>query len=127
MAAKNLWSGLNKLDHYNMNNPKNMSFHEATVVRFLRRDSVLELELEDVLVGDLKLRVILSVSPVFSVETDSVSSNIQLMEADDGEVLTLEFSNHNMLLIVEWNDFSLKKSFTRSYQVVGGGISVSVI
>lgn len=110
-----------------MNTPKNMSFHEATVVRFFRSDSVLELELEDVLVGGFKSRVILSVSPVFSVEIDGVSSDIHLMEADDGEVLTLELSANSLSLIVEWNDFSLGQSFTRSYQVVGGSIAVAVI
>ena len=110
-----------------MSAPKQMGFHEATVVRFCKYDAVLELELEDVLVDGQKARVVLKVLPVSSVMIDGELSNAPLMAADDGEILTLEMSENALSLIIEWNDFSRRKSFTKSYRVLGGEISVSVI
>lgn len=110
-----------------MNAPKQMGFHEATVVRFCAHDAVLELILDDVLVGGEKSQVAVIVSPVSSVTIDGEQSNAPLMEADDGEVLTLEISESVLSLIIEWNDFSCKKSFTKSYRVVGGEVSITVI
>jgi len=110
-----------------MSNAQQMGFHEATVVRFYRYDAAIELELEDVLVDGEKSRVVLTVSPASSVMVDGDLSNAPLMAADDGEILTLEISGDVLSLIIEWNDFSRRKSFTKSYRVSGGEIAVSVI
>lgn len=112
-----------------MSTPKQMGFHEATVVRFCRYDAVLEIELEDVLVDGQKSRVTLMVSPVSSVLIDGELSNVNvpLMEANDGEILTVDMSENALSLIIEWNDFSRGKAFTKSYRVSGGKVSVSVI
>lgn len=110
-----------------MSAPKQMGFHEATVIRFCRYDAVLELELEDVLVDGQKSRVALMVSHVSRVMIDGELSNAPLMAANDGEVLTLEISENSLSLIVEWNDFRHRKSFTKSYKVSGGKVCISVI
>lgn len=102
-------------------------FHESTVVRFCRYDSTLELTVEDVFVDGKKSQVTLMVSPVSSVMVDGERSDAPLMEASDGEILVLEISENSFSLIVEWNDFSRKKSFIKSYIVHGGKVSVSVI
>jgi hypothetical protein len=103
-----------------------MIFHEATVVGFCRHDAVFELELEDVLVEQKKSRVLLMVQPVLGVTIDGEPSNDLLMEADDGEILTLELSDDFLSMVIEWNDFSHKKSVTKSYHVFGGKTSISI-
>lgn len=110
-----------------MSASKQMGFHEATVVRFCRYDAVVELELEDVLVDGQKSQVTLMVSQVSSVMIDGDLSNAPLMDADDGEILTLEMSGNTLSLIIEWRDFSRRKSFTKSYRVLGDKVSVSMI
>lgn len=109
-----------------MINSRSISFHEATVVRFCRCGDALELELEDVLVAGVKSRAVLKISPVVCVRVDGMLPTQQLMELDDGEVLSLETSEDGVLVIIEWNDFSQKKSVTRSYQISGSNISISV-
>lgn len=110
-----------------MNAPQQIGFHEATVVRFCRYDTNLQLELEDVLVGGRKSRVVLTVSPVLKVMVDAKLSNSPLMEADDGEILTLEMSENTLSLIIEWNDFLHGRSFTKSYQVLGGEVTILIV
>lgn len=109
-----------------MSASQQMGFHEATVVRFCKYDAALQLELEDVLVEGKKSRVILEVSPVSSMLIDGDVSNSPLMVANDGEILALEVSKNILSFIIEWNDFSCKKTFTKSYRVFGDGVSVSV-
>jgi hypothetical protein len=106
---------------------KKIGFHESTLVRFTRHDAIVELALEDVLVDGEKSNVTLVISQVTSVSIDGVQSSAPLMEASDGEVITLEISEGVVSLIVEWNDFARKNSFTRSYRVLGGDVSISVI
>lgn len=106
---------------------KQMNFHEASVVRFCKSDEGIELQLDNVLVGGERRRVILNISPVFSMKIDGEMSSAPLMAADDGEILTLEMSEQAVSLVIEWNDFSNKKSFVRSYQLLGRKVSVLVI
>jgi len=49
------------------------------------------------------------------------------MPAEDGEILILEILENGIFVIIEWNDFSNKKSFTNAYRISGEGISVSII
>lgn len=99
--------------------PERMSFHEATITKFCRHDATVEIRLEDVLVDGLKSQVILKISPVASVMIDSELSDSYLMEAGDGEILSLEISDDGISMIIEWNDFSQGKSFTKVYKISG--------
>lgn len=106
---------------------KQMNFHEATVVAFRRSDSAVMLELEDVLVGGAKSNVALRISPVYSLSIDDEPHDgEELLEYDDGEVLSLEMSDECVVLNVEWNDFSSGASCTKSYKILAGGISVLI-
>ncbi len=104
-----------------------MSFHEASVVGFHKLDSDIELHLDDVLVDGKKKRIILNISQVSSVKIDGQLSSAPLLATNDGEILTLEISEKAVWLLIEWNDFSNKKSFTRSYLLSGHKVSVLMI
>jgi len=110
-----------------MNTSKQIGFHGATVTSFCKHDDIIELELEDVLVDDRKSQILLIIFPALSLMMDGELSNLPLMAAEDGEVIMLEISENVLSLIIEWNDFSCRKSFTRSHQVQGGEISISMI
>ncbi len=103
-----------------------MCFDEATVTGFCKYDAVLKLELEDVLVGEGRSDVVLTVEPVTNVFVEGELSNEPLMAAEDGEVISLELSDDGFVLVVEWNNFTPRRMFTKSYKIIGGNVSFSV-
>lgn len=108
---------------------RHIEFEGATVVRFNIRDSSLELEMKDVVLDGQRARgsrAVVTVSPASKIEIDGDISNVVVMAANDGEIIDLEITDNSLLLIIEWNDFSRRKSFTKSYRVLGENISVSV-
>lgn len=109
-----------------MTSLEKVSFHEATVARFCRDNSAVELELEDVLIDGVKSRLMLTVFSVISITVDGEPSSSSLMESEDGEVLTLDVGASRISIIIEWNDFSRKKSFTKAYEIRGGDVSISI-
>lgn len=110
-----------------MSSLERTSFHEATVISFCKYDADLKLELEDVLIDKDKSHVVLAVSPVTDVFVDGELSDGSLMETSDGEVLSLDLSNDGFSVIVEWHDFTQGEMFTKSYRILGGNVSLSVI
>lgn len=101
-----------------------VSFHEATVIRFCRHNAALEIELEDVWVDGNKSRVLVTVSPVFDVTIDGELSDKPFMELGDGEVLSLDVSSNGIAAVIEWNDFSQRKSVTKAYKISGGSVAI---
>lgn len=110
-----------------MLNTSQISFHEATVLRIIKQDDTLQLVLGDVLMEGRKREVSFLVSSVSSLTIDgNILFNAPLMEAEDGEVLTLEMSDSYMYFIVEWHDFSRNTSIIRSYRVLGDKVTMSM-
>ena len=105
-----------------------ISFDEATVIRFSRSNNGLEIELEDVLVDEINSRVVLTVSPVTGVSVDGeLLLDQDLMVFADGEVFSLEVYENCISAVIEWNDFSQRKSITKAYEILGGDVSISII
>lgn len=102
----------------------NIGFHEATVVGFSKKGESVELVLDGVLTDEGHLQVALIVSQVSSVLIDDTPCSVPFMAAEDGEVLSLEVSNGSLNVIIEWNDFLNRRSFTKSYVIVGKEISL---
>jgi hypothetical protein len=46
------------------------------------------------------------------------------MEAEDGEVLTLDIHEDRLTLVVEWNEFQARSSFVRGYELQADLIEV---
>ncbi|WP_347257919.1 hypothetical protein [Methylocaldum sp.] len=110
-----------------MKSSEQMSFHEATVTHFCSYCDTVELNLDGVDVGGEKRSVAIRISEVFRLEIDGKALESAFMPAEDGEILILEILENGIFVIIEWNDFSNKKSFTNAYRISGEGISVSII
>ena len=107
---------------------KDVSFHEATVVEFCQNDGVVKLELDEVLVNGVNQKVVVVVSSTFGTLVDGAPSNsYSLMAYDDGEVLSLDVSKGILVLLIEWNDFDKSFSVTKSYEISGKNICISVV
>lgn len=101
-----------------------ISFHESTVRFFSANNAIVELGLEDVLLDGKKVDIILKMSTVSWLSRDREPANSLGMEADDGEVLTLDINDEGFTLIIEWHDFKNKKSSTKYYEIYGNNISI---
>jgi hypothetical protein len=99
-----------------MRSIEQLSFHESTLIGITRQGQSLSLELEDVHTGDGNANVVITMSGVRAIVCDGKMIDKFAMEAEEAEVLTLQFSATSMELIVEWPDFLTHKDWTRSYQ-----------
>ena len=104
-----------------------IGFHESTVNCFFRNGENIELELEGAVVDGEKKRVNIQVVKVFRVEVDGEFSIFSLMAEEDGEVILLEMSRTDLIIIIEWHNFSTHSSLTKSYKISGEKINVSCI
>jgi len=102
-----------------------ISFHESTVRSFSKEDSSIKLELEDVNYNAEKIKVCVNFTHVQNIIADQSPQNYVSMECPDGEVLTLEITDREALLIIEWNNFSTKESFIKSYKITADNISLT--
>ena len=109
-----------------MTTMEQMSFHEASVIDFYQYDAAIKLKLEEVLVDKMKRDVTLDLSMVTNITIDGKAADKVSMEAGDGEVLSLEHGEGKLSVIIEWHDFNSGKAFTRSYEIDGGNISITV-
>ena len=105
---------------------ENISFHEATVIEFCKYNSTIKLRLDDVVIEGVKEKATLEISPVASLTVDGEISDMVSMLADDGEVLSLEYSNSSISVIVEWHDFVKGFEVTKSYYVTGRDVLVTI-
>jgi len=103
-----------------------MSFHEASVVDFSQHGAGVRLKLEDALVDKAKRGIILDISPVANITIDGQAVDKVSMEAEDGEVLSLEYGDGKLSVIIEWHDFNSGSAFARSYEIKGGNVSIFV-
>lgn len=103
-----------------MSHKPQLWFHESTVLNFKRHDDSIKLELEDVStghIGESKSHVFITCNGIKKIKTDAKESGSNLMAAEDGEVLTLNFTNQTMELIVQWNNFSQHHHFIHAYYI----------
>lgn len=96
-----------------------LSFHESTVVAFDRQHDVVRLSLSDVRYNERTRSVYVEVRDVTAILADGRIVTDVRMEHEDGEVLTLEVSDEQVYLIVQWNDFGNHATTTKSYRVNG--------
>jgi hypothetical protein len=103
---------------------ENINFHESTLSSLKMRGSKLVLKLEDVEVSGKKSEMTIQASPIMSLTIDGEPSDTIVMEAEDGEVLSLSYTNNCLSMIVEWHNFSSSLIRTRSYKVVAEEILI---
>jgi hypothetical protein len=115
-----------------VNLPERWSFQGATVARFFRANDSVRLEMKDV--DDIdetgRFQVAVEVFGVHRIEVDHQSPDTDLsdfMAAESGEVLTLEHSANELYVIIEWHNYSPRRTFIHAYRVHGDRVRVSVI
>lgn len=95
-----------------------LDFHESTVIGFKRRNNDLELICEQVFYGtELKEKVSVIFRNITNFETDATNSPINLMAAEDGEIIFLDISENSAEFVIEWNDYKQKKHFQNGYKL----------
>ncbi len=109
-----------------MQSAQTIGFHESTIVGFCRENKTLMVELQGVHLGDEICSAVISLKGIELLTCDGVEVENLVMEAEDGEVLTLQHTQTTLHLIVEWNDFKQHKSNTRSYRVNCGSVEIEM-
>lgn len=95
--------------------PTHISFYEATLTSIAHKNSSVGLSLEDVHVADAQRNVEIVVEGIDAVLRDGLPVADLRIEMEDGEVLTLRQEGGQVLLAVEWNDFSARRQETVVY------------
>ena len=103
-----------------------ISFHEATVVDFSQHGATIRIKLEGVLINKDKCSVNIQLQGVQKIIIDGETANAVSMEAKDGEVLSLEYKDGGMKIIIEWHNFDDRASFVRSYSFLVDDIDIQV-
>lgn len=107
-------------------NQNQVSFHEATLVAISRSKGRISLSLEDVLIFGTRTSVDVSINNVDVVlRNDLVVESVE-MEEDDGEVLGILQQEGQIVLIVQWNNFSDKTRSIVTYKFCGERVVVHV-
>jgi hypothetical protein len=109
-----------------MHSTQRVSFHESSLVGWRHLGGTLTLELEGAYVGGDIRNVSLRLEAVSTVLRDGVAVESFTSEFQDGEVLTLEYTETSLHVIVEWTDFKSHQSQTHSYRIACESISVEI-
>src|SRR5438132_8843782 len=113
------------IQRVNLNNKK-FYFHESTITNFVQQNHIITIDLEDVNDSNcIKHNLSISCIGVRKVEIDDKISKSVCMEADDGEVLTLEINPGSLLLIIEWSNYTSKKPIVKSYEIICEHVQVN--
>jgi hypothetical protein len=98
--------------------------HEATILALRQKVGAVEVELEGATYDGEPRSIILTFEGAADYTADDERVGGLFMEAEDGEVLTLDASDDGVRLLVEWNDFEAHKQFTRCYQFRANSVLV---
>jgi hypothetical protein len=91
--------------------------HEATVLEFIKYQTSILLRLEDVHIGEQVANIELLFNGIRKLEVDNKPTEFPLMAAEDGEILTLDLNDNTVELLIEWNDFTHRSRFVKSYLI----------
>ena len=109
-----------------MHSTQRLSFHESSLVSWRHSNGSLTLELKGVHVGRDIRNVSLRLEAVSNVLCDGLPLESFSSDFEDGEVLTLEYAETSLYVIVEWTDFRSHKSQTHSYRIACESIGVEI-
>lgn len=90
-------------------------FHESTLIRVEEIKGGIVLFFDEVVVGTVKMPTRVVLREVRSILRDGRPIDRFHFEAEDSEVLTLNYTETSMQLIVIWSSYRLKRHDTRAY------------
>ena len=112
-----------------MSNNKEMHFHDSTITAFFWQGGAIEIEFEDVLIGNKLFFVSLSIQQVTRLLVDDEPAqytNILLMEGDDAGVSNLDIVNTTVSFFVEWMNYATREMIYRKYDITGREITILI-
>ena len=112
---------------HNVQRIKDLFFHEATVRNLDQNDQLLRVSIDDAVIGGSQKSVDVEFVGISSLVRDGVTVGSIEMELPDGEILTFLLNDHGGELIVEWNDFSTRRSLVRSYTICCDKIEIRIL
>lgn len=88
---------------------------------------MIKLHLDCVFVENKLEKAIVTFCDVKRIQIDDQEDTSELMIEGNGEVLTLDFKNNQVNLIIEWNNFKKHTSCMRFYTIYCADIDVQII
>src|SRR5260370_5365995 len=107
-----------------MQSTQRIGFHESTITSVRKEAGSVILELEGVHFGDNVRNASIRVMGIQTIMCDGIPTADLLAECEDGEVLTLQYTDNDLQLIVECTDFKNRRSQTYSYRSTYNSIEV---
>jgi hypothetical protein len=104
-----------------------LCFHEAIVLEFVKNQTTIKLQLENVRLGGQVKNVELSFIGIKTFEEDQNPPQFPLMAAESGEVLSLELNNNKAELLIEWHNFQIRDIFIRFYFIDCEKIDIKIM
>lgn len=99
-------------------------FESSTVIELILDNGAVILGLLIEPEGKEKYRLLVSSAKLMQCDISNIK-NLR-MEAGDGEIRHLEYTDKNLKIIIEWNEFSQPtKQFTMFYEFTGTSIEVN--
>jgi hypothetical protein len=109
-----------------MQSIQKIGFHESSLVASSHIEETIILKLEDVHVADDRRNISIRLDGVRGILCDGVEVNKFAAECEDAEVLTLEYSNNSLYLIVECMDFKRHTNHVRSYRIACDSVQLEI-
>ena len=109
-----------------MQSAQRISFHESSLVGSFRVDKMITLKLEGVHVEGNTRNVSIRLEDVNTVLRDGVEIEDFVGICGDGEILTLEYAQKYLYMIVECTDFKNHNSQTHSYRIACDSLKVEM-
>jgi len=108
------------------NQIERFSFHESTLERVYFEDTRLTLRLSGVKFDGKNSCADLRLSGLGRICCDGIAIQKFEMRYPDAEVLSLEFGDDAIKLVLEWNDFSSRSSETNCYAICFDDLIIDV-
>lgn len=110
-----------------MSYPDNLiraGFHDTSLVGASQNGSTIILNIEFYTDDDVKSSANVIISGVEHIEYDGVQLLQFKMGADHGSIVTLEREGKDVVLLLDWVDFSAKTRTTCSYRLTGSKLGL---
>jgi hypothetical protein len=114
-------SGLKEYD------PRNICFHEAFILEFIKHPTTIELKLDGVFYGGQRKNVELSFHNIKKIEVDNKPAEFPLKIAEFGHIRSLELNDNKAELLIEWCDFRSVGILVRFYFIECDWINIKII
>ena len=102
-------------------------FHDATLEGIQTGTGQITLDVADARTqSDLPCSVRVALEHVTSIKADGEVADTFFMEAEDGEILSLDLRDDGIVMTLVWHDWKPRRQFTRQYEIKARNVRVVV-